>query len=61
MTIEQALINIEKELKCQEESRYCEDFCYKCPNFVGYDELTDTLRTLSDWVRAERRTKGGFE
>lgn len=57
MTIEQVLINLEKELICRKENRTCEDLCRDCPGFVSYDDITETLQTLYNWVRAERRTK----
>ena len=68
MTIEQAITNIEKELKCRKEEINCidywyhnsvnyEDFCCNCPSFVSHDDMTDTLQTLYDWIRTERRTK----
>lgn len=57
MTIEQAIINIEKELKCRQhrkEEIYCENtMCMDCPFSVGYEDLTDTLQTLYDWVCAD--------
>lgn len=53
MTIEQAMINIEKELKCRKEN--CTGWCHECPAFVSYDDETDTLQTIYDYFHAERR------
>lgn len=54
MTIEQAIANIEKELKCRNED--CADlWCDKCPAYVKYDDVTDTLQTIYDYFHAERR------
>lgn len=57
MTIEQAIINIEKELKCRqrrEEEIYCEkNMCMDCPFTVSYGDLTDTLQILYDWICAD--------
>jgi hypothetical protein len=69
MTIEQAIANIEKELKCRKEEIDCidywysnsvnyEDLCCNCPNFVSYENLTDTLQTLYNWLSAEKGCKG---
>lgn len=55
MTIEQAIANIEKELKCRKD--ICTGWCHECPAFVSYDDETDTLQTIYDYFHAERRTK----
>ena len=60
MTIEKALISIEKELKCRKvEPSYCSNSltCEDCPAYVSHEDLTDTLQTLYDWIRAERRNE----
>lgn len=59
MTIEQAIVNIKKELKCRtEEVPNCENtICMDCPYNVSHENLTDTLQTLYDWINAERRIK----
>ena len=55
MTIEQALINIKKELKCRnDEELYCKNHeCCddKCPFYVDDDEFRESLQILYDWFR----------
>lgn len=58
MTKEQAIINLEKELRCRkEEIPECENVLRcDCPVYVPHEDLTNTLQALYDWLRAERRT-----
>lgn len=50
MTIEQVLINIKKELICRKKNKHCENICRDCQGYVNYEDLTDTLQTLYDWI-----------
>ena len=61
MTIEEAIKNLEKEVKCRNED-VSEQMCLKqecregeggCPYFVKYDAVTESLQVVVEWFENE--------
>lgn len=61
MKIEEAIKNLEKEMKCQKED-VLEQMCLKqecrvgeggCPYFVNHDAVTESLQVVVEWFENE--------
>ena len=53
MKIEEAIKNLEKEMKCRKEEclGQCQEGEGGCPYFVSYDASTQSLQVVVEWYK----------